>query len=63
YGLAPNENHPAHPHFYCKTCGSLECLNPKSLSVDLQSMLRTFPGLIENVEVRVDGVCKNCLKS
>ena len=62
YGLAPNENHPAHPHFYCKACGNLECLNPQSLSVDLQSMQRTFAGLIENVEVRVDGVCKNCLK-
>ena len=24
YGLAPNENHPAHPHFYCKSCGNLE---------------------------------------
>jgi Fur family ferric uptake transcriptional regulator len=63
YGLAPNENHPAHPHFYCKTCGSLECLNPQSLSIDLQFMRRTFPGLIENVAVRVDGVCKNCLKT
>ena len=62
YGLAPNENHPAHPHFYCKNCGSLECLSPQSLSVDVQPMQRTFPGLIENVEVRVDGVCKNCLK-
>jgi Fur family ferric uptake transcriptional regulator len=62
YGLAPNENHPAHPHFYCKACGTLECLQPQSLSVDLQSMQRTFAGLIENVEVRVDGVCKNCLK-
>ena len=62
YGLAPNENHPAHPHFLCKTCGNLECLNPQSLSVDLQPMQRTFPGLIENVEVRVDGVCKNCLR-
>jgi Fur family ferric uptake transcriptional regulator len=62
YGLAPNENHPAHPHFYCKACGNLECLNPQSLGVDLQSMQRTFAGVIENVEVRVDGVCKNCLK-
>ena len=61
YGLAPNENHPAHPHFYCKSCGNLECLNPQSLNVDLQHMQRTFAGLIENVEVRVDGVCKNCL--
>jgi len=63
YGLAPNGNHPAHPHFYCKNCGNLECLNPESLNVDMQSMERTFPGLIENVEVRVDGVCKNCLQS
>lgn len=61
YGLAPNENHPAHPHFYCKSCGNLECLTPQSLNVDLQDMQRTFPGVIENVEVRVDGVCKNCL--
>jgi Fur family ferric uptake transcriptional regulator len=63
YGLAPNENHPAHPHFFCKSCGNLECLTPQSLNVDLQPMQRTFAGLIENVEVRVDGVCKNCLKS
>ena len=63
YGLAPNENHPAHPHLFCKNCGNLECLNPQSLNVDLQPMQRTFAGLIENVEVRVDGVCKNCLKS
>ena len=61
YGPAPNENHPAHPHFYCKSCGNLECLNPQSLSVDLQPMQRTFPGVIETVAVRVDGVCKNCL--
>ena len=63
YGLAPNDNHPAHPHFYCRNCGSLECLNPESLNVDLQTMQRTFPGIIENVEVRVDGVCKNCLRT
>ena len=63
YGPAPNENHPAHPHFYCKSCGNLECLNPLSLNVDLHPMQRTFTGLIENVEVRVDGVCKNCLKT
>lgn len=63
YGPAPNENHPAHPHFYCKSCGNLECLNPLSLNVDLHPMQGTFAGLIENVEVRVDGVCKNCLKT
>jgi len=62
YGLAPNENHLAHPHFYCKNCGSLECLNPQSIDLNLQVMQRNFPGVVENVEIRVDGVCKNCLR-
>ncbi len=61
YGPAPSENHPAHPHFYCKSCGSLECLTPQSLNVDLQPMQQTYAGLVENVEVRVDGVCTYCL--
>ena len=61
YGLGPNQFHPAHPHFYCKSCGNLECLNPGSLTIDTESMQRTYPGLIQGVEVRVDGVCKNCL--
>jgi Fur family ferric uptake transcriptional regulator len=62
YGLAPNDNHPAHPHFFCKSCGNLECLNPQSLHVNIEPMQRTFPGSIENIEVRIDGVCKNCLR-
>ena len=63
YGLAPSEYHPAHPHFYCKRCGQLECLKPQSLKVDTRPMQHTFPGQIENIEVRVDGVCQTCLQS
>lgn len=62
YGLAPNENHREHPHFYCKECGQMDCLNPESLSVDTQSLWNTYPGRIDKVEIRVDGICKNCLK-
>jgi len=62
YGLAPSDYHPAHPHFYCKRCGHLQCLKPQSLKVDTRPMEHTFPGLIENVEVRVDGVCQTCLQ-
>jgi Fur family transcriptional regulator, ferric uptake regulator len=62
YGLAPNEKHPAHPHFYCRQCGHLECLHPQSLALDLDPMQRSFPGLIENIEIRVDGICKNCIR-
>lgn len=63
YGLAPNENHPAHPHFYCRSCGTLECLLPDSLNVDLNPMQRTFAGRIDAVAVRVEGRCRKCLKN
>ena len=63
YGLAPNENHAAHPHFYCTRCGSMQCLNPEALQVDSRQLDRTFAGMIENVEIRFDGVCKTCLKN
>lgn len=62
YGLAPNENHRPHPHFYCKRCGQMDCLNPESLPIDPDPLLKTFPGRIDKVEIRVDGVCKNCMK-
>lgn len=62
YGMAPNEFHQAHPHFYCKSCGQMDCLNPESLNVETEPLWKTFPGRIDKVEVRVDGVCKNCLR-
>jgi len=62
YGLAPNEHHRSHPHFYCTCCGQMDCLDPESLSVETEPLWKTYPGRIEKVEVRVDGVCKNCLK-
>lgn len=62
YGLAPNDYHRAHPHFYCKKCGQMDCLNPDSLNVDTDSLWKTFPGRIDKVEVRVDGICKNCIR-
>ena len=62
YGLAPNAHHPPHPHFYCTRCGQMDCLTPESLDVDASALWKTFPGRIDKVEVRIDGICKNCMK-
>lgn len=62
FGLAPNKHHKPHPHFYCRRCGSLECLRPETLSIDLHPLQKTYPGKIEAVEIRVDGICKQCLR-
>ncbi len=63
YGLAPNDHHRPHPHFYCKNCGQMDCLSPESLNVDTAPLWKTFPGRIDKVEVRIDGICKNCEKA
>ncbi|MEH0019711.1 MAG: Fur family transcriptional regulator [Desulfobacter sp.] len=62
YGLAPNERHQAHPHFYCTSCGQMDCLSPQALNVEFSRFASTFPGRIDKLEMRLDGICKNCLK-
>ena len=62
YGLAPNEHHRPHAHFYCKRCGRMDCLSPDSLNVDSGAFWKTFPGRIDKVEVRVDGICQHCVR-
>ena len=62
YGLAPNEHHAPHAHFYCSRCGQMDCLQPEALQVDTGYLRRTFPGQIERLEIRIDGICKNCLR-
>ncbi len=62
YGLAPNAHHRPHPHFYCKNCGQMDCLTPESLNIETADFSKTFPGRIDKVEIRIDGICKNCAK-
>ena len=63
YGMAPNENHPRHPHFYCKNCGQMECLDTRILPIDSERFQKNFAGRIDKVEIRMDGMCKNCMRS
>lgn len=62
YGLAPNDHHAAHAHFYCSRCGQMDCLRPEAINIDAEMLQKNFPGEIARVEIRVDGICKNCLK-
>lgn len=61
FGMAPNKYHAAHPHFYCTHCGQMDCLNPEALDISSKNLQKTFPGEIERIEIRVDGICRKCL--
>ena len=62
YGMAPNDHHAPHPHFYCTKCDAVDCLPPDCVSVSTTNLRKTFPGTIERVEIQVEGVCRNCAK-
>jgi Fur family transcriptional regulator, ferric uptake regulator len=63
YGLVAAADHAEHPHFYCSNCGYMRCLAQSALSVNVEALRKELPGLISRIEVRLDGICSNCLKS
>jgi|UniRef100_A0A7C5AM10 Fur family ferric uptake transcriptional regulator len=56
------EHHPPHPHFHCRDCGEVQCLEP----VPLERLWRELKGPLgnqaERLEIRVAGVCHKCRK-
>lgn len=62
FGMAPNDHHAPHHHFYCTECGRMDCLNPGSLDISSDNLKKTFSGRIQRIEIRVDGVCRSCLR-
>lgn len=63
YGLKDRPGEKNHPHFYCTHCGSMECLTSESIQLNMEPLKRSFAGTIEKVEIRVDGICRTCLKA
>ena len=60
FGLPDRKD--GHPHFFCTRCGNMECLDPGSIRLDVEGFKRVFTGTVDKVEIRLDGLCKNCLK-
>jgi len=61
YGLCfetctPENHHHNHAHFKCNDCGTIVCLDmPVTEAIDLPKGYKK-----ENINVIIDGVCKNC---
>ncbi len=49
-----------HPHFHCRLCGEIQCLEP----VDPQRLWQLLPSpsgnLAQSLEIRVEGICHRC---
>ncbi len=61
YHLTVSPSHPRHPHFYCTACGDLTCLDAASAKLDINRLQEIFPAQVVHLEIRLEGVCPDCL--
>ena len=52
-----------HGHFHCTRCGRMHCLTLPESTEALRALASSPMGRVDAVEVRLDGVCQNCLKA
>jgi len=59
FELATIEN-PVHPHFICRNCAALSCLEPLTFSQANQWLSPDKDYSIEHIEINISGLCAGC---
>jgi len=59
FELATMEN-PVHPHFLCRNCEALSCLEPLTFSQANQWLTPEKDYSIEHIEINISGLCASC---
>lgn len=59
FELATMEN-PVHPHFICRNCEKLSCLEPLTFSQASQWLTPDKDYSIEHIEINISGLCASC---
>jgi Fur family ferric uptake transcriptional regulator len=61
YCLAdPDLGGPGHCHFRCTRCGAMACIPLEAAGVEVSAMRSALGATIEEVDLRVEGVCADC---
>jgi Fur family transcriptional regulator, ferric uptake regulator len=60
YCLSPGEEHRVHCHFFCRVCGGMQCLPLDRVPEDVLALEHSLPVRVEDVEIRLDGLCREC---
>jgi len=54
------EHHPPHPHFRCRTCQEVQCLEPAPLDTMWTELRGPLGNRAEHIDIRVQGLCHKC---
>ena len=60
YELTCPHSLPVHPHFSCRACGEVTCLDPVDLSSVWGALTRDHALTLETAEITLTGVCGRC---
>jgi Fur family transcriptional regulator, ferric uptake regulator len=61
YCLGGKRSGAAHCHAYCRLCGRMECIPAAEAAPTLGGLKQSLLADVENVEIRIDGICGRCL--
>jgi Fur family transcriptional regulator, ferric uptake regulator len=54
------EHRPPHPHFQCRTCREIECLDPAPMNRVWNELQGPLENRADHLEIRLAGVCHKC---
>jgi len=60
YCARPGRWRQGHIHFHCTSCGQVQCLDKEGLPFDANALADALPMDVENIELRLDGICLKC---
>jgi len=59
FEMASHEN-PVHPHFNCRNCGELSCMEPLTFSQSRQLISEKDDYSVDHIEINISGLCAGC---
>jgi Fur family transcriptional regulator, ferric uptake regulator len=59
FEMITSENH-LHPHFSCRSCGTLTCMTPQPFIKMPDLILSKDDYSIEHIEINISGICSGC---
>ena len=60
YEVVCAEHNPEHPHFVCRTCGDMECLEDFDLSAVRKGIQKKRKLITEDIDLKLEGLCFKC---
>ncbi len=54
------EHHPPHPHFQCRACREIQCLEPVALNRMWSELQGPVGNRADHIDIKVAGLCHKC---